>query len=172
MSRPIEKPEWYPLLVHKNNNTLSPEEWLYEIYKRIKFNNNLSLPNSFIHLLEPTARANLFLEKISENNLDEFLLTIVHSTPGKPIKNLSVSDAFRIVSLVKKSDWYQSQTDKEIFEGAIDTLTSKEELSTEQKKSFSKYFELPWHVFHEKSQDETWYPSNSQFGVHKLFICA
>ena len=87
-------PNGNPLLVHKNQGTLSPEKWLYEIYKRIEFNNNLSLPKSFIHLLEPTARANLFLEKISENNLDEFLLTKIHPVQGKPIKALSVSDAF------------------------------------------------------------------------------
>ena len=130
MSRPIEKPEWYPLLVHKNKNTLSPEEWLYEIHKRIEFNNNLSFPNSFIHLLEPAARANLFLEKISANNLDEFLFTHVCPTPGKPIKNLSISDAFRIVSLVKKSTWYQEQTDKEVFEGAIDTVSFRQTCMT------------------------------------------
>jgi hypothetical protein len=156
MTNKIEKPEWYPLPIY--NKKITPEEWFYEIFKRVAFKNTLSLSNSSIHLLEASVKANLYLEKISENNLVEFLRTMIYPIPGKPIKPLSISDVFRLYGLIKKSNWYQNHPDKIIFESAVDTLTNGNELNQEQKIIFSKFFDTPWYTFHENSTNKVWNP--------------
>lgn len=156
MTKTIEKPDWYKEDFYNKKRT--PEEWLFEIWKRDKFNReDLGLPCS-IRILPVEEGKKLFLKFIFLNDIERFLAGL-QPTPSQPIKPVTVSDAFRMVSLIANSDWYKNQADKELFESAIAAIDRGDELSTEQKIALNRFYDTPWYAFHENSHDKTWYPN-------------
>jgi hypothetical protein len=156
MAETLERPDWYNEDFYSKKRT--PEEWLYEIWKRDKFNrDDLGFPFS-IRLLSAEKRKKCFQEIIFLNDIKEFLSGL-QATPSQPIKHLTVSDVFRMANMISNSDWYKSQPDRELFESAIASMTNGTELSKDQKIAFNKFYDTPWCAFHEKSNDKTWYPN-------------
>lgn len=152
----MEKPDWYQEEFYNKKRT--PEEWLFEIWKRDKFNRgDLGLPYS-IRILPIEEIKKHFLKFIFFNDIDWFLAGL-QVTPSQPIKPVTVSDVFRMASLITNSDWYKNQADKELFESAIEMITRGDELGIEQKAVFNRFYDIPWCTFHENCQDKTWYPN-------------
>lgn len=152
----MEKPDWYQEEFYNKKRT--PEAWLFEIWKRDKFNRgDLGLPCS-IRILPIEEIKKHFLKFIFSNDINWFLAGL-QPTPSQSIKPATVSDVFRMASMIANSDWYKNQPDKELFESAIATITKEGELSMEQKIVFNRFYDIPWCTFHENCQDKTWYPN-------------
>ena len=152
----MEKPDWYQEEFYNKKRT--PEEWLFEIWKRDKFNReDLGLPYS-IRILPIDEIKKHFLKFIFSNDIDWFFAGL-QPTPSQPIKPITVSDVFRMASMIANSDWYKNQPDKELFESAIAAITKGDELTIEQKSVFGQFYDIPWYAFHENSHDKTWYPN-------------
>lgn len=148
MSKKIEMPDWFPRALYTRE--LSPEEWLFEIYKRAFF--NCQPP----YILSKELKADYFKGMI-EHDDRQGLLEKLRPQLGQPIKTMSVSDVFRLCSLITNSSWYQNHPDKAVFESAIDTLAKGGQLSEGQKIIFARFYETPCDVFHESSNQERWF---------------
>ena len=148
----LELPKWYPLPIYEEIQIDNAELWLYEIYKRVRF-----LPVVENSTLTLEQKINEFY-KIFENNIEDFLKNLIPKR-SVPIKPLSVTDVLRLASLIKKSNWYKSNLDKDLLEDSIEILANDGTLSEEHKIVLAKYYDTSWHIFHGNSIDEDWLPN-------------
>jgi hypothetical protein len=155
MVKNLEKPNWYQEEFY--NKVRTPEEWLYEILKRNNFLHNGYFQLS-ISLLPLEEKGKFFLNQIFEDRIDN-ALSFLQAEPSQPIRALTVSDVFRMASLISNSDWYKTHPDKMIFENAIAGMSNGKTLTPEEKNVFNKFYNTPWHFFHENSKDNNWYPN-------------
>ncbi len=156
MAKKIELPEWYS--AERYDKKLSPEEWLYEIWKRNTFNmDKTELPIS-IRLLPIEDQKRWFIESVFANDIENFCAGI-KAKQAQAIRDLSVADVFRMFFLIAESNWFKTHQDKELIQGAIHAITSGEIPTPEQHLIFDKFSDIPWHSFHEKTNDEAWYPN-------------
>jgi len=163
MGKELEKLDWYPQDVYSKR--LTTKEWLYEIWKRDKFNRDEIFPFS-MRLLSAEERKKHFKAFIFSKDIEHFL-SHLKPMPQQPIRPVSISDVFRMFTLIVGSDWYKKYPDKEVFEGAIQALAGDQRLTHEQKLVFDKFYDTHWHAFHENSQDETWFPTKSIYSSHR-----
>src|SRR4051812_9842942 len=115
MKKALEKPDWYPLDIYSKR--LTTKEWLYEIWKRDKFNRDDIFPFS-MRLLPKEEIKKHFKNFVFSKDIEHFL-SYLKPTPQQPIRPLSISDVFRMFSLIIRSNWYKEHPDKKIFENAI-----------------------------------------------------
>ncbi|MCE3044654.1 hypothetical protein [Legionella sp. 16cNR16C] len=92
MTKELTRPSWYNDEFYNKSRT--PEEWLYELWKRYQFNQDeIGLPNS-IHTYSIKQQEKYFDEFIFDRQIDKFLSFFVKATPPEPIRYPSVSDIF------------------------------------------------------------------------------
>lgn len=154
----LTRPSWYKDEFY--NSTRTPEEWLYEIWKRNQFKqDNIGLPHS-IDILSATEQEICFIEFIFAQEIEIFLKNFLEAARPAPIKYPSVSDVFFMFYLLKNSDWYKNHPKKDAFESAIPAMINNdiEALSKEQKIAFFEMYKSPWCVFNELHSQETWCP--------------
>lgn len=156
MIKKIERPTWYKDSYYDKKRT--HEEWLYDIWKRDKFNRDDCHPSVSIRVLTLQDKVNCFLEMLSHDKSEEFL-SHLRATPSQPIRHVSISDAFRMVSLITNSDWYKNHPQKKLFENAITALSNGNPLTHEEKIAFDTFYNIPWHAFHANSNDDEYYPN-------------
>ncbi|AMV13829.1 hypothetical protein SCO11_01985 [Legionella pneumophila serogroup 1] len=155
MTKELARPDWYNDEFY--NKTRTPEEWLYELWKRDRFNRDKTgLPHS-IRKLPIKEQEQYFIDVIFEQKIEK-MLSFLKPTPPKPIRDVSISDVFIMYHLVTNTDWYKNNPHREAFESAISAITNKDSLSMEQKIAFHEMHETPWCVFYENYQQDSWCP--------------
>lgn len=156
MSKELTKPSWYDDEFY--NKTLTPEEWLYELWKRYQFSQDqIGVPHS-IYSLPINQQAKWFLEFIFDKKIEKFLNIFIKAVAPQPIKYPSISDIFLMYHLLTKSEWYKTNSNREVFESAISTIIDEGVLSREQSNAFQEMYKTPWCAFYENHQQESWCP--------------
>ncbi|STX43940.1 Uncharacterised protein [Legionella donaldsonii] len=156
MTKELTRPLWYDDEFY--NKILTPEEWLYEVWKRYQFNQgNIGLSHS-VHQLPIKEQEECFREFILAKEIDKFLNFFVTASPPQPIRYPSVSDIFIMYHLLINTDWYKNNTNREAFESAISKIINKEGLSREQNLAFHEMYKTPWCIFYENHQQDSWCP--------------
>ncbi|MFZ2315624.1 MAG: hypothetical protein WAW86_08230 [Gammaproteobacteria bacterium] len=156
MAKSIERPDWYQDEFYNKQRT--PEEWLFEIDKRIKFDKDeLNIPFS-IRLLTLEEKKQLFLKVIFYNEIENYLSQL-DEIPSQPIKHLTASDVFLMEKLLSNSEWYKEHPNREIFESAIEASANGEKLNEKQKIAFNQFHDLPWQSFLRNSSEKTLHPN-------------
>jgi hypothetical protein len=158
MTKKLTRPSWYDEEFY--NKVRTPEEWLYEIWKRNQFKQGKISLHFSVNSLPITEQEQYFIEFIFEKECEKFLSILLKATPPQPIKYPSISDVFFMYHLIKNSDWYNNHSKRGTFESAIPAIIKRdtETLSREQKAAFLEMHETPWCVFHELHTQETWCP--------------
>lgn len=157
MTKELIKPTWYDDEFYNKSRT--PEEWLFEFWKRVQFNQDeTGFPSSF-HMLSVKEQESHFISLILNQQIEKFLSSI-KASPPQPIKYPSVSDIFIMYHLVKKSEWYVNNPNRDAFERAISTILNKGTLSSEEKVSFGEMYNKPWCAYHENHQQDNWCPKH------------
>lgn len=155
MTKELTRPRWFNDEFY--NKTRTPEEWLYELWKRDSFNRDkIGLPHS-IRILPINEQEQYFIEVIFEQKIEK-ILNLIKATPPEPIRDLSVSDVFIMYHLVTNTDWYKNNPNRNAFEDAISAIIHEGTLSREQKIAFHEMYETPWSVFSENSQQDNGCP--------------
>lgn len=156
MTHQIQMPDWYREDFY--NRTRTPEEWLFEIWKRDRLNMDcLCFPFS-MRILPPEEQEKRFLEVIYLDDMDGFVSEL-KAIPRQPTKALSVSDAFRVVAFIRNSELFKTHPDRDLFEGAFQAMTNGELPTGEQRRVFEYFYSIPWYSLHENSDEEEWDPN-------------
>lgn len=158
MTNKLTRPSWYNEEFY--NKTRTPEEWLYEIWKRNQFKQGKISLHFSVNSLPLTEQEQCFVEFIFEQGCEKFLSLFLKAAPPQPIKYPSISDVFFMYHLIKSSEWYKSHSKREAFESGIPAFINNETetLSREQKEAFLEMHETPWCAFHELHPQEDWCP--------------
>ncbi|CEG59362.1 hypothetical protein [Legionella fallonii] len=155
MAKELTRPSWYNDEFYNKSRT--PEEWLYELWKRNTFNRDeTALPDS-IRNLSIKEQEQYFIKVIFEQKIEK-ILRLLKPTPPRPIRDVSISDVFIMYHLVTNTDWYKNNPHRVAFESAISAITNEDALSMEQKIAFHEMHETPWCVFYENYQQDSWCP--------------
>ncbi len=155
MTKELTKPSWYDDEFYNKNRT--PEEWLYELWKRVQFNQDeIGLPYS-MRSLSIKEQEKHFIEFIFDPQIER-ILNLLQPTPPQPIRYPSVSDIFIMYQLLTNTDWYKNNPSRDAFESAISTITKKGTLSKEHQVAFLEMYKTPWCVFYENHQQDNWCP--------------
>ena len=147
----LTRPGWYDDRFYNKNRT--PEEWLFELWKRHAFNQQFCT----IHLLSIKEQEKRFLEVIFDTQSDKYL-NFVEAIEPQPIRHPSVSDVFLMYHQLTNTDWYQNNSNSEEFENAISAITENRSLSREQQVAFMEMQKTPWCIAYENHQQDNWYP--------------
>ncbi len=155
MAKKLIKPSWYDEEFYNKNRT--PEEWLYELWKRNQFRLgdiglSHSTPSLSLHEQEK-----YFIEFIFDPRIENYL-SYLEATPPRPIRDLSVSDIFIMHNLLTNADWYKNHPKRHAFESSISTIAEKRTLPKEQMRAFYEMYKTPWCVFYENHQQDSWCP--------------
>lgn len=162
MTEQLEKPSWYQDKLYDKNRT--PEEWLDEFRRRDDFKRN------DISKRPIKEQKNIFLWFMFDQKFDD-VLTLLKPTPHQPIKNLSISDVFRMYHLLINTEWYKNHPERYVFESAIHKISySNETLTDNEKETYFKMHETPWCAFHENHQQDGWYPTKDIAGLSGIPI--
>lgn len=157
MTKELTRPSWYDDEFYNKSRT--PEEWLYELWKRYQFSQDkIGLPHS-IHIYPIKQQEKYFIEFIFDQQIEKFLNGFLEATPPQPISYPSVSDIFIMYHLLTKTDWYKNNPNRDAFESAISKITNEETLSRKQKIAFHEMYKTPWCVFNENHQQDNWCPN-------------
>lgn len=155
MIKKLARPIWYNENFYNKERT--PEEWLYEIWKRDAFNcDKIGLAHS-IYKLPISEQGEYFIKFIFAEELENFL-DHLEPTPPEPIKNLSVSDVFIMYHLLTNSDWYKKNSNRDEFEKSIPSIINNKTLTKEHKIAFHEMYKTPWCVFYENHKQDSWCP--------------
>jgi len=150
MTSKIEIPSWYPLPVYKRE--LTPEEWLHEFFKRSKINDILANP-----FLTQQNRLEIFNAIILRDEIID-IRSALRGQLGQPIRDLSIAEILYLAELIKQDKSYTENPQTRILESAIKTKAQNIPLTNEQKEVFTQFYDIPWHSFHENTNDKNWYP--------------
>lgn len=150
MTSKIEIPSWYPLPVY--NKELTHEEWLHEIFKRSKIK-DIQASSA----LNQQSRLEIFNAIILKDEIVD-IRSVLQAQLGQPIRDLSISEVLYIAELIKREKSYSENPDMKILESAIKAKANNISLTNEQENVFSKFYDIPWHSFHEESNNKSWYP--------------
>lgn len=159
MTKKPTKPNWYDDSFYNKSRT--PEEWLFELWKRYQFKQDEIGLSCSIYILSKEEQEKLFIEFIFDQR-SEKLLKYLEATPPQPIKYPSVSDLFIMYHRLVNTDWYKNHPKREVFEDAISVINSNGTLSREQKIAFCEMHKTPWCVFYENHQQENWCPKKEK----------
>lgn len=155
MIKELARPDWYNDEYYNKSRT--PEEWLYELFKRDTFNQDeMGFPHS-TRILPIQEQEQYFIEVIFEQKIEK-ILSLLQATPPKPIRDVSISDVFIMYHLIINTDWYKNNPNREAFENAISIITNEGALSREQKIAFHEMYQTPWCVFDENYHQDSWCP--------------
>ncbi|WP_115710298.1 hypothetical protein [Legionella sainthelensi] len=149
MTKELSRPSWYSEEFY--NKGREPEEWLFELWKRHQFEVNL-------YRCPTEQQEQYFLDFILNQQIESFLNRVLVATPPQPIKDISVSDIFLMYHHLTNSEWYKNNPNREAFESAIYSITNEGTLSREQKIAFHEMYNVPWCIFYENHQQESWCP--------------
>ena len=134
MTKKLTRPSWYNAEFYNKSKT--PEEWLWEFWKREQFNRDeIGLPYS-MRILSIKEQEKHFVEFIFEQQIEK-MLRLIEATPSQPIRYPSVNDIFIMYYLLTNTDWYKNNPSRDAFESAISIITNEGLLSREQMRAFS-----------------------------------
>ena len=97
MAKELTRPSWYNEEFYNKN--ITSEEWLFELWKRVQFNQSeTGLPNSF-RILPIKEQGKYFVEVVFDQQIEKFI-SLVEASPPQPIRCPSVSDIFIMYHLL------------------------------------------------------------------------
>lgn len=157
MAKPLERPDWFPLDIYSKK--LSLEEWTFEIFKRVMFNND-TIPNLImvfpdsnrppeqmsLHLLTHEERIAIFMECIKERNKTRFLeeIKLMAPNPIFPISAPSITDVFIMFNNIISSDWYIKNHKKYNLVKLIEKIHRGETLNDKETLIFMEFQFKAW----------------------------